>query len=172
MKTMNKVLVAAIAAAGLFGTALPAYAKLSAADAARLGADLTPVGAEKAGNKDGTIPAWTGGLCAPPAGWTAAKGYVDPFPNDKVKFTITAANTEQYKDNLTPGALAMLKKYSNFKMPVYETRRTACYPDAVYAEIKEMATKLELQGFAIVGGRSAVPFPIPQSGRASCRERV
>lgn len=109
MKTMNKVLVAAIAAAGLFGTALPAYAKLSAADAARLGADLTPVGAEKAGNKDGTIPAWTGGLCAPPAGWTAAKGYVDPFPNDKVKFTITAANTEQYKDNLTPGALAMLK---------------------------------------------------------------
>ena len=29
-------------------------------DASRLGKDLTPSGAEKAGNKDGTIPAWTG----------------------------------------------------------------------------------------------------------------
>ncbi len=63
MKTMNRVLATAIAAAGLLGTALPAYAKLTAAEAARLGADLTPMGAEKAGNKDGTIPAWTGGLC-------------------------------------------------------------------------------------------------------------
>jgi Protein of unknown function (DUF1329) len=164
MKNINKVLATAIAAAGLLGTALPAYAKLTAAEAARLGADLTPMGAEKAGNKDGTIPAWTGGLCAPPAGWTAAKGYVDPFPNDKVKFTITAANAEQYKGSLTAGTLAMLKKYDNFKMPVYETRRTACYPDAVYAEVKEMATKLDLQGFAIAGGRSAVPFPIPKTG--------
>jgi len=49
-------------------------------------------------------------------------------------------------------------------MPVYETRRTACYPQEVYAEVKAMATKLELQGFAISGGRSAVPFPIPKSG--------
>src|SRR5512138_395337 len=106
MKTINAVLATAIAAAGLLGTALPAYAKLSAAEAARLGADLTPIGAEKAGNKDGTIPAWTGGLCAPPAGWAAAKGYVDPFAGDKVKFTITAANAEQYKENLTAGTLA------------------------------------------------------------------
>jgi hypothetical protein len=164
MKTMNKVLASAIAAASLLAAALPAQAKLSAADAARLGADLTPVGAEKAGNKEGTIPAWTGGLCAPPAGWTPAKGYVDPFPGDKVKFTITGANAEQYKDNLTPGTLAMLKKYDNFKMPVFETRRTACYPQEVMAEVKEMATKLDLAGFAITGGRSAVPFPIPRSG--------
>ncbi len=134
MKTMNRILATAIAAAGLLGTALPAYAKLTAAEAARLGADLTPMGAEKAGNKDGTIPAWTGGLCAPPAGWTPAKGYIDPFPNDKVKFTITKANAAQYKDKLTPGTLALLEKYDNFKMPVYETRRTACYPDSVYAE--------------------------------------
>ena len=38
MKTMNRILATAIAAAGLLGTALPAYAKLTAADAARLGA--------------------------------------------------------------------------------------------------------------------------------------
>ena len=69
MKTLNRILTTALAGAGLLGTALPAHAKLTADEAARLGADLTPMGAEKAGNKDGTIPAWTGGLCAPPAGW-------------------------------------------------------------------------------------------------------
>ena len=164
MKTMNRILATAIAAAGLLGTALPAYARLTAAEAARLGADLTPMGAEKAGNKDGTIPAWTGGLCAPPAGWTPAKGYIDPFPNDKVKFTITKANAAQYKDKLTPGTLALLAKYDNFKMPVYETRRTACYPDSVYANVRENAPKLELVGFGITGGRADVPFPIPKSG--------
>jgi hypothetical protein len=164
MKTINTILAAAIAAAGLVGAALPAYAKMTEAEVARLGADLTPVGAEKAGNKDGTIPAWTGGLCAPPAGWKPEMGYTDPFPSDKPKFTITKANADQYKDKLTPGLLALLAKYDNFKMPVYETRRTACYPDSVYAEVKAFATKIELQGFGITGGRSAVPFPIPKNG--------
>ena len=127
MKTMTRILATAVAAA-LFGLAAPAQAKLTAAEAARLGADLTPLGGEKAANKDGTIPAWTGGLCSPPSGWTAAQGYVDPFASDKVLFTITKANAAQYKDKLTPGTLAMLDKYDNFKMPVYQTRRTACHP--------------------------------------------
>jgi hypothetical protein len=164
MKTINQILGAAIAVACLVGTATPALAKLSDAEVARLGADLTPVGAEKAGNKDGTIPAWTGGLCSAPSGWAPAKGYVDPFPNDAVKFTITKANAAQYKDKLTPGTLAMLQKYDNFKMPVYETRRTACYPQSVYDEVKQFAGKLDLEGFGISGGRSAVPFPIPKNG--------
>ena len=66
MKTAHRLL-AASAAALLVGIAAPASAKLSDAEIARLGADLTPVGAEKAGSKDGTIPAWTGGLCSPPS---------------------------------------------------------------------------------------------------------
>jgi hypothetical protein len=164
MNTMKSILVCAIAAT--IAAALPAtsFAKASDAEVARLGADLTPIGAEKAGNKDGTIPAWTGGLCEPPAGWSADKGYVDPFASDKIKFTITKANAAQYKDKLAPGTLAMLNKYDNFKMNVYETRRTACYPQAVYDEVKELATKIELQGFGIGGGHSSVPFPIPKSG--------
>ena len=164
MKTLNRILTTALAVAGLLGTALPAYAKLTADEAARLGADLTPMGAEKAGNKDGTIPAWTGGLCAPPAGWTAAKGYVDPFASDKVQFTITKANAGQYKDKVTPGMQAMLDKYPEFKMNVYQTRRTACLPQEAYDVIKSMSTKIELQGFGYVGGVSYAPFPIPKNG--------
>ncbi len=164
MKTMTRVLAAAVAVA-LLGAAAPASAALSAAEIARLGADLTPIGAEKAGNKDGTIPAWTGGLCAPPAGWTAAQGYTDPFASDKVLFTITKANAAQYKDKLAPGVLAMLNKYDNFKMNVYPTHRTACYPQEVYDNVKAQAGKVELQGFGIANrGPSTVPFPIPKSG--------
>ena len=163
MKTMTKILASAVAAA-LLGVAAPASAKLTEAEAARLGADLTPMGAEKAGNKDGTIPAWTGGLCSPPAGWTAAQGYTDPFASDKVLFTITKANAAQYKDKLTPGTLAMLNKYDNFKMNVYQTRRTACLPQEAYDVIKSMATKIDLQGFGFVGGFSYAPFPIPKNG--------
>jgi hypothetical protein len=164
MTTMNKFLASAVAAT-LIGIAAPASAKLSDAEIARLGADLTPVGAEKAGNADGTIPAWTGGLCAAPAGWKPEQGYTDPFASDAVKFTITAANMEQYKANLTPGTMAMLKKYENFKMPVYETRRTACYPQEVYDNIKANADKVELQGFGVANrGNTTVPFPIPKSG--------
>jgi len=159
----SKVIAGAVAAL-LVGVGAPASAKLTDAEVARLGADLTPMGAEKAGNKDGTIPAWSGGLCAPPSGWNASDGYIDPFPGDKPKFTITKANAAQYKDKLTPGTLALLNKYDAFKMNVYETRRTACYPDDVYAEVKSMAGKLDLQGFGISGGRSAVPFPIPKNG--------
>ncbi len=163
MKTIHKILGAAVAAACLAGAG-PAFAKMTDAEVARLGADLTPMGAEKAGNKDGTIPAWTGGLCAAPAGWSPDKGLVDPFAGDKIKFTITKANAAQYKDKLTPGTLAMLSKYDNFKMNVYETRRTACYPQAVYDEIKAKSPKIELQGFGIAGGQSPVPFPIPSNG--------
>ena len=164
MKTTNRLIAGAVAAL-LLGAAAPAFAKLTAAEIARLGADLTPVGAEKAGNKDGTIPAWEGGLCSAPAGWTPAQGYVDPFASDKVLFTITKANAAQYKDKLSPGTLAMLDKYDNFKMNVYQTRRTACYPQEVYDNVKAQADKVELKGFGIENrGPSTVPFPIPKSG--------
>ena len=164
MKTMQKMIGMAVATACL-ASAGPVFAALSDAEVARLGADLTPVGAEKAGNKDGSIPAWTGGMCSAPAGWSADKGYVDPFPGDKVKFTITKANAAQYKDKLTPGTLAMLDKYPEFKMNVYETRRTACYPQEVYDNAKSQATKVALDGFGIANrGNSTVPFPIPKNG--------
>ena len=48
-----------------------------AADPARLGADLTPLGGEKAGNADGSIPAWEGGITTPPAGYKPGDHHPD-----------------------------------------------------------------------------------------------
>src|SRR5262245_32812571 len=85
----------------------PAMAAVSAADAAKLGAELTPLGAEKAGNADGTIPAWDGGITsADKAGVTNFKPgqhHPDPYANDKPLYTITAANMGQYANKLTEG---------------------------------------------------------------------
>ena len=57
-----------------------AWAKVSADEAARLGKDLTPLGAEKAGNAEGTIPAWDGGLKGIPEG-ISFKGPGDFHPD-------------------------------------------------------------------------------------------
>jgi hypothetical protein len=145
---------------------LAATASAAERDFSRLTMDLTPIGAERAGNADGTIPAWEGGLTAPPAGWTPEQGYVDPFPGDKPLFAITAANAAEHADKLTPGMLEMLKKYpQHFRMQVYPTRRTAALPKEVTDRVREQAGKVELNGFGLRNlGGSTTPFPIPANG--------
>ena len=151
-----------LAFAPLGGVAL---AKATQAEADRLGADLTPTGAEKAGNKDGSIPAWEGGLVKPPPGFSADSGYVDPFEAEKPVFTINAQNAEQYKDKLPAGAIALMKKHPSFKVPVYPTHRTAALPRTVTDKVKAQATKVDVQGFGLVNAEgTTTPFPLPKSG--------
>ena len=89
-------------------TANAARAEATQAEVDRLGKDLTPNGAIKAGNKEGTIPEWTGGMTKPPAGWKPEQGYVDPFAGEKPLFVITEKNAAEYKDKLSAGMLAMI----------------------------------------------------------------
>ena len=63
------------------------FAAITAEQAARLGNDLTPLGGEKAGNANGTIPAWDGGITSPPAGYQKGMHHPDPYAADKVLFT-------------------------------------------------------------------------------------
>jgi len=144
-----------------------AHAEMSPQDLARLGKDLTPVGAEAAGNKDGSIPAWTGGLTKPPAGHDPAKGFVDPFAADQPLYVITGANADQYKDKLAPGQIALLKRYPTYKMKVYPTRRSAALPQKEYDVIKAEAgaAKLAEGGNGVQNiSATAVPFPMPKAG--------
>ena len=143
------------------------FAKVSQEEAAKLGAELTPVGAVKAGNADGTIPEWTGGYTGRPPGYVKGKPLVDPFKDDKALFTITAQNYEQYKDKLSEGQIAMFKAYpETFKMNIYPTRRSSSFPEYVYKAVKENAVngELNLTNFSTKGWTIAVPFPIPQNG--------
>ena len=143
-----------------------ALAGISAADASRLGNDLTPLGGEKAGNADGTIPAWTGGLTSGPAGYTPGMHHPDPFKDDQVLFTITAANADKYADKLGAGYVALLKAYPDYSMPVYATHRSASNPQRIYDATKQYATTAALTGTGngITGAVIGIPFPIPQNG--------
>ncbi len=94
-----------------------ALAKVSNHEAARLGADLTPTCAIRAGNEAGTIPEGTGGITQPPAGYKVVDHHPDPFADGPI--TITAANADQYRDRLSAGQWAMLETYPTYKMNVY-----------------------------------------------------
>jgi hypothetical protein len=145
----------------LCATALEA--KVSAVEAARLKSELTDVGAQRAGNEDGSIPAWEGGITKVPAGYHPAKHHVDPFPGDKVLYTVDQSNVDNYRELLSPGQLAMIAKYKSYKLQVYPTRRSASFPARVYQMTFENATRTSLlgHGSGVVDAAEGFPFPIP-----------
>lgn len=160
--------VTALIASALTGISSLGHAETSAQELQRLGKDLTPVGAERAGNADGSIPAWSGGLSKPPAGFDPNKGYINPFAQEKPSYTITAANYKQYEALLAPGQIEMLKQYPNYKMKVYPTHRTAAQPQWYYDTALKYAPKAKIvdgnRGVANVDMGPALAFPIPKDG--------
>ncbi|MEO4046972.1 DUF1329 domain-containing protein [Pseudomonas sp. CAU 1711] len=147
----------------------PVLAAVAPEEAAKLGASLTPLGGEKAGNADGSIPAWTGGL--PRDAATALPGgfLEDPFAGEQPLFTITAQNLEQYRDKLSEGQLALLKRYpETFKLPVYPSHRSTAVPQEVAEAARQSAlnTRLIEGGNGLTGFAASryYAFPLPQNG--------
>jgi hypothetical protein len=165
--TMRKNSMIMLACAVALAVTATAWAQLTPEELATLGTTLTPMGAEKAGNADGTIPAWEGGITSPPAGWSPGQHFVDPFADDEILFTITAANVDQYADKLTPGQKALFATYPDtYKMNVYPTRRSASFPQRIYDKTKEIAATARLTegGNGVTGAINGIPFPIPKNG--------
>lgn len=154
--------------AGAMAGAIVALSALPAAaqSAAQLGGPLTPFGATRAGNADGSIPAWTGGITSPPAGYSPGDHHPDPFAGDRVQFTINAGNAAQFADKLTPGHMAMLQRYPSFSMNVYPTRRSASAPQRIYDATIANASSARLveNGNGVAGATVGIPFPIPENG--------
>lgn len=155
-----------LAAACFVWSSAAAFAAVSATEAARLDADLTPLGAERAGNADGSIPAWTGGITTPPAGYQVGDHHPDPYAGDIPLYTITAANCASYQDRLTAGHLALLRAYPDYKLIVYPTHRSASNPPRIYDAVRRNATTANLteNGNAFTGAIVGIPFPIPRNG--------
>lgn len=141
--------------------------ELAAADADLLGTELTPNGANPAASSDGTIPAYTGGITAPPAGYVEGGDHIDPFADDKPLYSITAQNMAQYESRLSEGQKDLLARYpESYRMDVYPTRRSCALPQFVYDETKKNVGRARLTdgGNGVADARIGVPFPIPQSG--------
>src|SRR5262245_49329113 len=159
----RKTLIAAAIAA----LCTPAFAAVSADEAKQLGTTLTAVGAEKAANKDGTIPEYTGGMTAAPSGYQKGSGIrPSPFPDEKPRLTITGKDAAANADKLTEGTKELLKRYPTMRLDIYPTHRTVALPAKVLANTAKNATgaKSVNGGLGVEGMLSGVPFPIPKSG--------
>ena len=155
-------LVLAAAVPALFSAAV--LARVPPGEAARLGQDLTPTGAEQAGNREGTIPAWT------PA---ARRGSLSgEFRSDAAidaeapLFTITQANAAQFAGKLTAGHKLLLERFpKSYLLNVYPSHRVVDWPAEVKAATVANATTCELVGVDQPNDcRLGLPYPIPQSG--------
>lgn len=170
MKITRTGLMLAIAVTANSGFIGYAHAEVSPQEAAKLGKELTCVGAEQAGNAAGTIPPYTGKYLGEVPGWKHVKFSgdqpVDPYADEKPILVITAQNMSQYESHLTEGQKALLKKYpTTYKMNIYPGHRDFRYPDYVCRRAMDNALHAKLvndgEGFTGIG---QVPFPIPKNG--------
>jgi hypothetical protein len=164
-----KLAVSIAAMLGAASVTSVAHAKATPEELARLGKDLTCMGAEKAGSASG-VAEFTGKWLGPGPGMTTEIGKhpVDPYANEKPLFTITAQNMAQYADKLSPGQQAMFKKYpSTYKMHVYPSHRDFRMEDSVCATVAKngAATELAADGKTLKNyGMGVIPFPFAKSG--------
>jgi hypothetical protein len=133
------------------------------------GADLTPVGAERGGNKDGTIPAWEGKVDTPLPGWTYGKYRGDYWKhkNEKPLYSIDASNVDKYKDKLSAGQAQFIRQTKGYRMDVYPSHRNADFPEFVLANTKKNAGHAKLSedgGYLRDAYLPGVPFPTPRNG--------
>lgn len=152
----------------------PLLAKVDAEEAAKLGTELTPLGAEVKGIPADeaphglAIPAWDGGLTKKHKKFKKNRPPLDPFPDEKPLFVITGENYKDYEDILTEGHQKLFETFpKSYKMPVYPTHRTAAFPEKLYKDTIANATRVELtnEGNGFEGTAHGYPFPIPTSGR-------
>jgi hypothetical protein len=158
---MGIVLIIAMACATV------SFGAVSAEEAKKLGTTLTPFGAQKEENKEGTIPAYTGGLTSPPASYVKGSGRrTDPFAGENRLFSVNAQNMAQYAGKLTEGTKELMKRYSTYRIDVYPTHRTAAYPDWVMKNTMKNALNATTfnGGNSMKGARAGIPFPIPKNG--------
>jgi hypothetical protein len=163
MKFTQSLLIAALTLA--WGAS--SQAGLTADEAKKLGSTLTAVGAEKDANKDGTIPAYTGGLTSAPAGFKPGDGVrPNPFAAEKPRLTIDAKNAASHADKLTEGTKALLKAYPSYRVDVYPTHRTVAFPKFVTDNTAKNAVKAKTanDGRSLEGAHAGFPFPIPKTG--------
>lgn len=133
-------------------------------DAEKLRRELTPMGAERGSNAEGTVPEWD------PLFGLSASGPVymsNPLPEDRPLFIIANYNYRDYVDLLSPGVIALFDANPDYQLLVYRTLRTANPPRWLVENTLYNAANTELSsdGLTLINFKAGVPFPIPQSGQ-------
>src|SRR5258708_39347390 len=164
--------MAAAALGAVLGLTPCARAAVSSEEAQQLNANLTRMGAERAGNAQGTIPAWTGGYTTPIQDYQQGRPRPDPFSGEKPLFSITATNLSTYAAKLPEGAKALFAKFPDYRMDIYPTHRKTAAPQWVYDNISRNATRAHAAPAGIAycgeGAAGGISFSISQDGLGNC----
>lgn len=166
---MKKSLVISCGILSLSLLAMQATAAVSQQEARKLGTELTPMGGQKAGNADNSIPAWTGRMSGAPAGLSymgSGDEYPDPYAFESPVIKITAKNMANYANHLSEGTKALLTKYpQTYSVHVYPTHR-----DGRWSQLTEKRTAWNAINTVLVNGvdglqnfTGGAPFPIPKN---------
>lgn len=142
-------------------------AQAKGTDSAALGKTLTPMGSEMAANADGSIPAWSGGLGSNAGTVDSRGGYSDPYAAEKPLFTIAAQNLAQYQKFLSPGQIALFKRFpDSYRMNIYPTHRSANLPKDVLAASRDNVDRTSMAdgGNGLHDYARGIPFPLPTEG--------
>jgi len=125
--------------------------------AADLRASLTPVGAERTGNADGSIPPWRDEVA--PA---------DPAGQEKPLLIITHDTAQLHAARLPEGAMRLFTRFPDYTIRVFPTHRTAVAPGWVYAGIAANAARARAApegiAYGVSGAHGGIPFPLPKNG--------
>lgn len=170
MKRRTLGLLAGTGVTALLDSEMRAYAQSAPSDFATLSkTTLTPVGAERAGNAAGTIPAWTGGMTKLPAGveWNPATEMTPDFwPDEAPLYEVNASNMAKHADNLSLGVQTLIQK-QGMSLKVYPTHRTAACPQWVYDNILANSQRAQINPaggrLGFTGGYGGIPFPVPDT---------
>lgn len=124
--------------------------------------DRTQIGATLSGNIDDSIPPYIGDAIPIPDDWRPGLHYADPFPNDEPDFSISAENLGQYESKLASGQKALFKRHKRYRLPVYQSRRTARYPVRILEGTAHNSknTKLINHGNGLKNLKEGFPFPV------------
>ncbi|MGB1580764.1 MAG: DUF1329 domain-containing protein [Nevskiales bacterium] len=153
-----------------------AQAEVTAEEAAKLGKELTAIGAVQAANADGSIPEWTGGVNFTDEQRSLTPQQIEDMDPEKLAaifsagrkdekplFTITAENMAQYAELLSEGHKTLLKRYPSYKLPVYPSLRSGYFPEKIEQATIANATRAKLVGTEdVVDAKLGFPFPIPK----------
>jgi hypothetical protein len=164
MRTFTKLTLAACI--GLVIGVGQAWAGAKPDEINRLSEDLTPMGSERAGNADGSIPEWTGGITTPPAEYKPGDHHQNPWPGDKPLFRIDGSNYKNYADKLSVGQMATFEKYADtYFMDVYPSRRSTSFPEHIYEMTAEngKTARLAENGEGVLDAAEGFPFPFPEN---------
>jgi hypothetical protein len=125
----------------------------------------TRMGAIAGGSATGEIGPWEGakGLECP-SDFQKGAWLPHPYEDEEPLFRIDHTNVEEYKDRLSPGQRARLKRNERYSMNVYPCHRNQEFCEAFYAATeRSRKTAYVDENNILQGYQGGVPFPFPKT---------